>query len=147
MLLGRTENESCRSADIATDFQRQTRSPPYPGSKQGNGKGWSNATVKKSDNSPICPSVLRLSLHPMYDQWISKSPLNSGPLEWTRPDQENKRYREEHFLMIWLKKQNTPAGRRVQANPCCATALQRQLILLQFRTASQSFNILIHSMQ
>lgn len=34
----------------------------------------------------------------------------------------------------------------VGANPCCAATLQRELILLQFQTASQSFNILIHSM-
>lgn len=58
----------------------------------------------------------------------------------------NASYLEEHFLMIRLQKQNTPAGRRVRANPCCAATLQRELILLQFQTASQSFNILIHSM-
>lgn len=88
-----------------------------------------------------------LSLHLVYDLWICSSSLSSGSLEQTGLIRKmNASYLEEHFLRIQSKKQNTPAGRRVRANPCCAATLQRELILLQFQTASQSFSILIHSM-
>lgn len=136
---------AAESPDVVTDLQRQVQRTLHILAAS------HMEQTRKADPMPRWNSpAIQLSFsfdHPMHDQRICKSPLNSGPLEHTRSDWEDVCYLEEHFLMIRLKKQNTPAGRRVQANPCCATALQRQLILLQFQTASQSFNILIHSMQ